>query len=80
MPPKASGGLRSCFRPGDEQKIWLVILRLYFHGFRAHPSAPNKPPYETLAGFLQAPIDKLKDYFATFPSSDEKQEAKKSLT
>lgn len=62
------------------EKIWLVILRLYFHGIRAHPSAPNKPPYETLAGFLQAPIDKLKDYFATFPSSDEKQEAKKSLT
>jgi len=31
-----------------------------------------------LVSFLQAPIDKLQDYFATFPSSDEKQEAKKA--
>ncbi|KAK0464412.1 uncharacterized protein EV420DRAFT_1475885 [Desarmillaria tabescens] len=27
----------------------------------AHPSAPNKPPYETFLGFLTMPIDKLKD-------------------
>ncbi|KAF5354246.1 hypothetical protein D9756_006998 [Leucocoprinus leucothites] len=46
---------------------------------RAHPGAPNQPPYETLAGFLQAPIDKLKDYFSTFPSAEEKQEAKQGL-
>jgi len=42
---------------------------------RAHPSAPNKPPYETIAGFLAAPIDKLKDYFASFPSEEEKERA-----
>jgi len=45
---------------------------------RPHPSAPDKPPYETLAGFLQAPIDKLKDYFASFPSEEEKKRAKQS--
>ena len=37
---------------------------------RAHPSAPNEPPYETLVGFLATPIDKLKDAFAKFPTED----------
>ncbi|CAG7850447.1 Uncharacterized hemerythrin-like protein C869.06c [Serendipita indica DSM 11827] len=39
-----------------------------------HPSAPNKPPYETLAGFLAYPMDKLKDMFAAFPTDDMKQQ------
>ncbi|CAA7270420.1 unnamed protein product [Cyclocybe aegerita] len=43
---------------------------------RAHPGAPDKPPFETLAGLLAAPIDKLKDAFATFPSEEEKEAAK----
>jgi hypothetical protein len=34
---------------------------------RSHPSAPNKPPYETVAGLLTAPIDKLRDMFSRFP-------------
>jgi len=42
---------------------------------RAHPSAPNKPPFETLAGFIAAPIDKLKDLFAKFPTEEMKEEA-----
>ncbi|PCH38901.1 hypothetical protein WOLCODRAFT_128794 [Wolfiporia cocos MD-104 SS10] len=46
---------------------------------RAHPSAPNKPPFETLAGFLAAPIDKLKDWFASFPTEEEKEGAKEEL-
>jgi len=43
---------------------------------RAHPSAPNKPPYETLAGFLALPIDKLKDIFASFPTEETKARTK----
>lgn len=31
---------------------------------------PDKPPYETLAGFLVTPIDKLKDTFAKFPDEN----------
>ena len=27
---------------------------------RAHPNAPDKPPYETLAGFLALPMDKVR--------------------
>jgi len=38
---------------------------------RPHPSAPNKPPFETVAGFLTSPLDKLVDMFKTFPSSEE---------
>jgi len=34
---------------------------------RAHPSAPNKPPYETIAGLFALPLDKLKDMFTSFP-------------
>lgn len=40
-----------------------------------HPSAPDKPPYETLAGFMSAPIDKLRDMFEQFPTEEDKQNA-----
>jgi len=46
--------------------------------FSSHPSAPNKPPFETLAGLLAAPMDKLKDMFAQFPSDEEKDQAMKN--
>ncbi|KAF8584662.1 hypothetical protein K439DRAFT_1345575 [Ramaria rubella] len=39
---------------------------------RAHPAAPNRPPYETVAAFLSLPIDKLKDAFSKFPDDDTK--------
>ncbi|EJD45988.1 HHE domain-containing protein [Auricularia subglabra TFB-10046 SS5] len=42
---------------------------------RAHPSAPNKPPYETLVGFLALPIDTIRDWFDSWPSSDDKLDA-----
>jgi hypothetical protein len=42
----------------------------------AHPSAPNKPPFETFAGLMAAPIDKLKDMFAKFPTDEQKQATK----
>lgn len=40
---------------------------------RAHPDAPNKPPYETAVGMLMAPLDKLKDMFAKFPTKEMKE-------
>jgi hypothetical protein len=39
----------------------------------SHPHAPNKPPFETLTGFLVAPIDKLKDAFSKFPTEEMKK-------
>ena len=46
---------------------------------RAHPDAPNKPPFETFVGFLAAPIDRLIDAFASFPKEEEMKEAKEEL-
>lgn len=34
---------------------------------RSHPSAPDKPPFETVVGLLAAPIDHLSDLFRTWP-------------
>ncbi|KAJ3579051.1 hypothetical protein NPX13_g1511 [Xylaria arbuscula] len=35
---------------------------------RSHPSAPNKPPFETVVGLMTAPVDKLRDLlFTKFP-------------
>jgi len=37
---------------------------------RSHPSAPDKPPFETVAGLLAAPMDKLGDLFRKFPKDE----------
>jgi len=34
---------------------------------RSHPSAPDRPPFETAMGMLAAPVDKLMDMFRKFP-------------
>ncbi|KAL3469300.1 hemerythrin HHE cation binding domain-containing protein [Aspergillus californicus] len=34
---------------------------------RSHPSAPDKPPFETVAGLMAAPIDHLADLFRSWP-------------
>jgi hypothetical protein len=39
---------------------------------RSHPMAPNRPPFETVAGLLAAPIDRLADMFRKFPDEDDK--------
>ncbi|EPY53082.1 cation binding protein [Schizosaccharomyces cryophilus OY26] len=34
---------------------------------QSHPSAPNKPPFETVVGLLSAPLDKLQDLMKRWP-------------
>lgn len=34
---------------------------------RSHPSAPDKPPFETAVGLMAAPIDMVGDLFREFP-------------
>ncbi|OTB03944.1 hypothetical protein M426DRAFT_59470 [Hypoxylon sp. CI-4A] len=34
---------------------------------RSHPSAPNKPPYESVVGLMTAPLDKIRDMFRSWP-------------
>lgn len=43
----------------------------HFVPTQSHPGAPDRPPYETAAGLLAAPIDKLMDLFKKFPNQDE---------
>ncbi|KAL1665717.1 hypothetical protein GGF50DRAFT_126229 [Schizophyllum commune] len=47
---------------------------------RPHPSAPDKPPFETIVGLMTAPIDKVMDMFAKFPSEEDKRKAKLLLS
>jgi hypothetical protein len=37
--------------------------------FRVHPNAPNKPSFETVAGLMAAPLNKLRDLFEKFPQN-----------
>jgi hypothetical protein len=48
--------------------IHFLILPYWFI-YRAHPNAPNKPPFETVAGLMAAPLDKLRDLFEKFPQN-----------
>lgn len=41
---------------------------------RSHPSAPNKPFAENLAGLLALPIDKVGDWVRSFPEDDKMEE------
>jgi hypothetical protein len=49
----------------------LLFFRFSYIKFisRAHPNAPNKPPFETVAGLMAAPLDKLRDLFEKFPET-----------
>jgi len=59
---KAVGARDEC------QKLGRSFTRTKkFAPTRSHPSAPDKPPFETAAGLLTAPIDKLMDAFRKFP-------------
>ncbi|MCJ1258818.1 hypothetical protein MMC24_006652 [Lignoscripta atroalba] len=37
---------------------------------RSHPSAPDRPPFETVAGLMTAPLDRLGDMFRKFPKDN----------
>jgi hypothetical protein len=39
---------------------------------RAHPHAPDHPPFENLVAMLTMPIDKLRDMVSKFPSKQER--------
>jgi len=52
----------------DSNKLLKSFQRTkHFVPTRSHPSAPDKPPFETVAGLMAAPMDKLRDLFCKFP-------------
>ncbi|KIW90999.1 uncharacterized protein Z519_08782 [Cladophialophora bantiana CBS 173.52] len=52
---------------GDSQSMASSFGRTKMFGStRSHPSALDKPPFETVAGLMAAPLDKLRDPFRQF--------------
>lgn len=60
--------LEKQLQAGDSESMAKSFRRTKaFVPSRSHPSAPSKPPFETAAGLLTAPIDHLADLFRKFP-------------
>lgn len=60
--------LEKALPEGESESIAASFQRTkYFVPTRSHPSAPDRPPFETVAGLLAAPLDKLGDIFRKFP-------------
>lgn len=63
--------LDNSLQSGEGESLAASFKRTkWFIPTRSHPSAPDKPPFETVAGLLAAPIDKLGDLLRTFPDKD----------
>lgn len=64
--------LDKLLQPDESKALAAEFLRIKrIVPTRSHPSAPNQPPLETLAGLLVAPIDRLRDMVRSFPSAEE---------
>jgi hypothetical protein len=60
--------LEQAIHDTESQSLATSFARTkHFVPTQSHPSAPNKPPFETAVGLLAAPIDKLADIFRRFP-------------
>ncbi|PCG90475.1 Hypothetical protein PENO1_099030 [Penicillium occitanis (nom. inval.)] len=61
--------LENGLTPNDSAKLSTSFERTkMFVPTRSHPTAPDKPPFETVAGLMAAPMDKLTDIiFRRFP-------------
>jgi hypothetical protein len=60
--------LEKALQQGDSEKMANSFGRTKaFVPSRSHPSAPSKPPFETVVGLMTAPIDHLADLFRKFP-------------
>jgi len=60
----------------DSERIATSFERMKeFVPTRAHPGAPSKPPFETVAGLLTMPIDKVRDMFNAFPTAAQRSNA-----
>lgn len=60
--------LEKSLPPGESDSMARSFARTkMFLPTRSHPSAPDRPPFETVAGLMAAPIDRLGDLFRKFP-------------
>lgn len=60
--------LEAAITPEESERLAHSFSRTkMFVPTRSHPSAPNKPPFETAVGLMAAPIDHLQDLFRKWP-------------
>lgn len=60
--------LEKAIQKSDSEELCKSFQRTkHFVPTQSHPSAPDKPPFETVVGLLSAPLDKLQDAFKKFP-------------
>ncbi|KAF9961228.1 hypothetical protein BGZ72_004369 [Mortierella alpina] len=60
--------LEKALPQGESEKMCKSFERSkMFAPTRSHPNAPDKPPFENVAGLLAAPLDHLRDLFNKFP-------------
>lgn len=63
--------LEECLSDHDSVALSKAFNRTkIFVPSRAHPHAPNKPPFETAVGLLTAPFDQVLDLFRKWPSKE----------
>ncbi|KAJ5700981.1 HHE domain protein [Penicillium malachiteum] len=56
----------------ESKRLALSFERTkHFVPTRAHPSAPDRPPYQTAIGLITAPLDYLQDLFRKWPEPEE---------
>ncbi|KAI9237757.1 MAG: HHE domain protein [Podila humilis] len=68
--------LEKALEEADSEELLQSFNRAkMFAPTRSHPSAPDKPPFENVAGLLAAPIDHLRDLFNKFPNQDSVRKA-----
>ncbi|KAL3954172.1 hypothetical protein ACCO45_012128 [Purpureocillium lilacinum] len=60
--------LEGAIKDGHSEKLGRSFERIkMFMPTRSHPRALDKPPFETVAGLITAPLDKVRDIFTKFP-------------
>jgi hypothetical protein len=57
----------------SENLATSFVRTKWFIPTRSHPSAPARPPFETVAGLMAAPIDHLTDLFRKFPKESKSE-------
>jgi len=66
--------LEKSLQQSESEKLVAKFKRTKkFIPTRSHPDAPDKPPFETVAGLLAAPMDHLSDLFRKFPEEAKSQ-------
>lgn len=60
--------LETAISADESKRLALSFDRTkHFVPTRAHPSAPDRPPYQTAVGLITAPLDYLQDLFRKWP-------------